>query len=468
MNQNLNLSPTAAPMPLQSPAVRRRNFEEVALGYDEITAMEEARRCLGCPGAPCRGGCPVGVHIPQFIAKVAEGDFAAAWEILSADNTLPAVCGRVCPQENQCQAVCVRGKKGESVTIGRLERFVADWHRAQQEPKAPSRAEEKGKKVAVVGSGPAGLACAGELARMGYSVTVFEALHTPGGVLAYGIPSFRLPKDILHEEIAGLEKLGVTIQTDTVIGRTIPVEELLKDGFSAVFLGSGAGLPNFMGIPGETLCGVFSANEWLTRINLMHAAEPGAATPLLPAKHVVVVGGGNVAMDAARCALRCGAEVTIVYRRGREELPARAEEVEHAEEEGITFRLLTNPVEILGDENGFVTGIRCDTMALGEPDESGRRRPEVVPGAQFTLDCDAVIMAIGTTPNPLLHRTTAGLAADRRGRLTTEEGSCRTSLPGVFAGGDAVTGAATVILAMGAGRKAAQEIDEYLRKNPSH
>ena len=434
MNQNLNLSPTAAPMPVQSPAVRRRNFEEVALGYDEITAMEEARRCLGCPGAPCRGGCPVGVHIPQFIAKVAEGDFAAAWEILSADNPLPAVCGRVCPQENQCQAVCVRGKKGESVAIGRLERFVADWHRAQQEPKAPSCAEEKGKKVAVV----------------------------------YGIPAFRLPKDILHEEIAGLEKLGVTIQTDTVIGRTIPVEELLKDGFSAVFLGSGAGLPNFMGIPGETLCGVFSANEWLTRINLMHAAEPGAATPLMPAKQVVVVGGGNVAMDAARCALRCGAEVTIVYRRGREELPARAEEVEHAEEEGITFRLLTNPVEILGDENGFVTGIRCDTMALGEPDESGRRRPEVVPGAQFTMDCDAVIMAIGTTPNPLLHRTTAGLAADRRGRLTTEEGSCRTSLPGVFAGGDAVTGAATVILAMGAGRRAAQEIDEYLRKNPSH
>ena len=315
MNKNPNLSPAAAPMPVQSPAVRRRNFEEVALGYDEITAMEEARRCLDCPSAPCRSGCPVGVRIPQFIAKVAEGDFAAAWEILSADNPLPAVCGRVCPQENQCQAVCVRGKKGESVAIGRLERFVADWHRAQQEPKAPSRAEEKGKKVAVVGSGPAGLACAGELARMGYSVTVFEALHTPGGVLAYGIPAFRLPKDILHEEVAGLEKLGVTIQTDTVIGRTIPVEELLKDGFSAVFLGSGAGLPNFMGIPGETLCGVFSANEWLTRINLMHAAEPGAATPLMPAKHVVVVGGGNVAMDAARCALRCGAEVTIVYRR---------------------------------------------------------------------------------------------------------------------------------------------------------
>lgn len=461
MNKNPHLSPTAAPMPVQSPAVRCRNFDEVALGYDERTAMEEARRCLDCPGAPCRSGCPVGVHIPQFIAKVAEGDFAAAWEILSADNTLPAVCGRVCPQENQCQAACVRGKKGESVAIGRLERFVADWHRAHPAAAAPLP-EQNGKKVAVVGSGPAGLACAGELARLGYSVTVFEALHTPGGVLAYGIPAFRLPKNILREEIDSLQKQGVTVMTDTVIGRTIPVAELLQTGYSAVFLGSGAGLPNFMGIPGETLCGVFSANEWLTRINLMHAAEPGAATPLMPARCAVVVGGGNVAMDAARCALRCGAEVTIVYRRGREELPARAEEVAHAEEEGITFRLLTNPVEILGDENGFVTGIKCDTMALGEPDESGRRRPEVVPGAQFTLACDAVIMAIGTTPNPLLHRTTAGLAADKRGRLTTAENSCRTSLPGVFAGGDAVTGAATVILAMGAGRQAAREIDEYL------
>ena len=455
-------------MPCQPAEVRRSNFKEVALGYTREMAMEEASRCLQCKKPLCVSGCPVEVPIRDFIGEVARGNMDAAYRIIKSTNSLPAVCGRVCPQENQCEGKCILKAKGQPIAIGRLERFVADWHRAQQEPKAPSCAEEKGKKVAVVGSGPAGLACAGELARMGYSVTVFEALHTPGGVLAYGIPAFRLPKDILHEEITGLEKLGVTIQTDTVIGRTIPVEELLKDGFSAVFLGSGAGLPNFMGIPGETLCGVFSANEWLTRINLMHAAELGAATPLMPAKHVVVVGGGNVAMDAARCALRCGAEVTIVYRRGREELPARAEEVEHAEEEGITFRLLTNPVEILGDENGFVTGIRCDTMALGEPDESGRRRPEVVPGAQFTLDCDAVIMAIGTTPNPLLHRTTAGLAADRRGRLTTEEGSCRTSLPGVFAGGDAVTGAATVILAMGAGRKAAQEIDEYLRKNPSH
>ena len=464
MNQNLNLSPTAAPMPVQSPAVRRRNFEEVALGYDEITAMEEARRCLGCPGAPCRGGCPVGVHIPQFIAKVAEGDFAAAWEILSADNTLPAVCGRVCPQENQCQAVCVRGKKGESVAIGRLERFVADWHRAQQEPKAPSCAEEKGKKVAVVGSGPAGLACAGELARMGYSVTVFEALHTPGGVLAYGIPAFRLPKDILHEEIAGLEKLGVTIQTDTVIGRTIPVEELLKDGFSAVFLGSGAGLPNFMGIPGETLCGVFSANEWLTRINLMHAAEPGAATPLMLAKHVVVVGGGNVAMDAARSALRLGAEtVYIVYRRGMAELPARKEEVEHAEEEGIIFKTLCNPVEILSDDDGFVKAITCVEMELGEPDASGRRRPIEKKGSEFTMDVDTVIMSLGTSPNPLIRSTTPGLETNKHGCIVTEGDEGKTSREGVYAGGDAVTGAATVIKAMGAGKAAAKAIDEYIQ-----
>ena len=465
MNQNLNLSPTAAPMPVQSPAVRRRNFEEVALGYDEITAMEEARRCLGCPGAPCRGGCPVGVHIPQFIAKVAEGDFAAAWEILSADNTLPAVCGRVCPQENQCQAVCVRGKKGESVAIGRLERFVADWHRAQQEPKAPSCAEEKGKKVAVVGSGPAGLACAGELARMGYSVTVFEALHTPGGVLAYGIPAFRLPKDILHEEITGLEKLGVTIQTDTVIGRTIPVEELLKDGFSAVFLGSGAGLPNFMGIPGETLCGVFSANEWLTRINLMKAYREDSDTPImdLKGKTVAVVGGGNVAMDAARCSKRLGAEVYVVYRRGMEELPARHEEVEHAIEEGVIFKTLNNPVQINGDEQDCVKSMTCIEMELGEPDASGRRRPVEKKGSEFDLSVDAVIMSLGTSPNPLIKSTTKGLEVNKKGGIIVNEEGL-TSRQAVYAGGDAVTGAATVILAMGAGKLGAKSIDEYLSK----
>ena len=427
--------------------------------------MEEARRCLGCPGAPCRGGCPVGVHIPQFIAKVAEGDFAAAWEILSADNTLPAVCGRVCPQENQCQAVCVRGKKGESVAIGRLERFVADWHRAQQEPKAPSCAEEKGKKVAVVGSGPAGLACAGELARMGYSVTVFEALHTPGGVLAYGIPSFRLPKDILHEEIAGLEKLGVTIQTDTVIGRTIPVEELLKDGFSAVFLGSGAGLPNFMGIPGETLCGVFSANEWLTRINLMKAYREDSDTPImdLKGKKVAVVGGGNVAMDAARCSKRLGADVYVVYRRGMEELPARHEEVEHAIEEGVIFKTLNNPVQINGDEQDCVKSMTCIEMELGEPDASGRRRPVEKKGSEFELPVDAVIMSLGTTPNPLIKSTTKGLEVNKKGGIIVNEEGL-TSRQAVYAGGDAVTGAATVILAMGAGKLGAKSIDEYLSK----
>ena len=454
-----NMTLTKTPMPEQDPQVRAHNFKEVALGYTAEMAMEEAGRCLNCKKPKCVEGCPVNVRIPEFIAKVHEGDFKAAYEIITSTNALPALSGRVCPQESQCESKCVRGIKGESVAIGRLERFVADWHRAHPEADPQPRPGQKGKRVAVVGSGPAGLACAGELARMGYAVTVFEALHTAGGVLAYGIPAFRLPKS---EEVAALQKLGVTLETDTVIGRTLPVQELLNRGFSAVFLGSGAGLPNFMGIPGETLCGVFSANEWLTRINLMHAAQPDAMTPLMPAKHVVVVGGGNVAMDAARCALRCGAEVTIVYRRGREELPARAEEVEYAEEEGVAFRLLTNPVEILGDENGFVAGIRCDTMVLGEPDESGRRRPEVLPNAQFTLPCDAVIMAIGTTPNPLLHRSTPRLDADRRGRLLTAEKSCRTTMPAVFAGGDAVTGAATVILAMGAGRQAAREIDEYL------
>ena len=459
-----NMSLKKNPMPSQDPNVRNKNFDEVALGYTEEQALDEAQRCLNCKNKPCMTGCPVMVHIPEFIAEVAKGHFEEAYQIISNTSALPAVCGRVCPQENQCQAVCVRGKKGESVAIGRLERFVADWHRAQQEPKAPSCAEEKGKKVAVVGSGPAGLACAGELARMGYSVTVFEALHTPGGVLAYGIPSFRLPKDILHEEITGLEKLGVTIQTDTVIGRTIPVEELLKDGFSAVFLGSGAGLPNFMGIPGETLCGVFSANEWLTRINLMHAAEPGAATPLMLAKHVVVVGGGNVAMDAARSALRLGAEtVYIVYRRGMAELPARKEEVEHAEEEGIIFKTLCNPVEILPDEDGFVKAITCIEMELGEPDASGRRRPIEKKGSEFTMDVDTVIMSLGTSPNPLIRSTTPGLETNKHGCIVTEGDEGKTSRDGVYAGGDAVTGAATVIKAMGAGKAAAKAIDEYIQ-----
>ena len=464
-----NMDPKKCPMPSQEPNVRNKNFKEVALGYTEEMAVNEAKRCLQCKNHPCRSGCPVEIDIPGFIKHVAEGDFEAAYNVIAQSSALPAVCGRVCPQEHQCEGKCVRGIKGESVGIGRLERFVADWYRnnVHTKPVAPA---PNGHKVAVIGAGPSGLTVAGDLAKLGYKVTVYEALHVAGGVLMYGIPEFRLPKDIVQHEVEGLKELGVDIETNMVIGKVLTIDELMNDyGFEAVYVASGAGLPRFMGIPGESLNGVYSANEYLTRVNLMKAYKEDSRTPIMKSKSVAVVGGGNVAMDAARCAKRLGAEnVYIVYRRGMAELPARKEEVEHAEEEGITFRLLTNPVEILGDENGFVTGIRCDTMALGEPDESGRRRPEVVPGAQFTLNCDAVIMAIGTTPNPLLHRTTAGLAADRRGRLTTEEGSCRTSLPGVFAGGDTVTGAATVILAMGAGRKAAQEIDEYLRKNPSH
>ena len=458
---NKNLSPAASPMPVQQPAVRASNFDEVALGYTAETAMEEARRCLGCPGAPCRTGCPVGVRIPEFIEKTAAGDFDAAYEILTSENRFPAICGRVCPQEMQCQAKCVRGNKGDPVAIGRLERFVADHHRAKGVG-AEKKPTPNGHKVAVVGSGPAGLACAGDLARMGYAVTIYEALHAPGGVLTYGIPSFRLPKDIVAAEIAALETLGVALETDSIVGQTLTVEDLFAEGCEAIFLGSGAGLPNFMGIPGETLCGVFSANEYLTRINLMHAGKGGSDTPLMEAHRVVVVGGGNVAMDAARCARRMGAEVTIVYRRSRTELPARAEEVDHAEEEGIILRLLTNPTEILGDENGFVRGIRCDTMELGAPDESGRCRPVVKEGAQFTLEADVVIIAIGTSPNPLLYRTTPGLEVTRRGGLVTREGSCQTTYDGIFAGGDAVTGAATVILAMGAGREAAAEIDRYI------
>ena len=463
-----NMSLKKNPMPSQEPAVRAHNFDEVTIGYSAETAVDEALRCLSCKNMPCVSGCPVNIHIPEFIAKVKEGDFEGAYQVIHKTSSLPAVCGRVCPQETQCEAKCVRGIKGESVGIGRLERFVADWHNAHSDT-APTVAPSNGHRVAIVGSGPSGLTCAGDLAKKGYKVTVFEALHTAGGVLVYGIPEFRLPKSIVRKEVENLIAMGVDVETNVVIGKTLTVDELFEKGFEAVFIGSGAGLPNFMGIPGESCKGVYSANEFLTRSNLMKAYREDPDTPIMKGGKVAVVGGGNVAMDAARTALRLGAEkVYIVYRRSMEELPARREEVEHAQEEGIIFKTLTNPVEVLGDAEGCVCGMKCVEMELGEPDESGRRRPEVVPGAQFTLDCDAVIMAIGTTPNPLLHRTTAGLAADRRGRLTTEEGSCRTSLPGVFAGGDAVTGAATVILAMGAGRKAAQEIDEYLRKNPSH
>ena len=460
-----NMSPKKNEMPTQAPAVRRRNFDEVALGYTEAQAIDEAKRCLNCKNMPCVAGCPVRIHIPAFIAKVAEGDFAGAYAVISEASSLPAVCGRVCPQENQCEGKCVRGIKGESVGIGRLERFVADWHNAHGGDAAQQTTEKNGHRVAVVGSGPSGLACAGDLAKRGYAVTVFEALHTAGGVLVYGIPEFRLPKAIVQKEIDGLRALGVEIATNTVIGRTITVEELLtSEGFEAVFIGSGAGLPRFMRIPGENLKGVYSANEFLTRVNLMKAYRPDSETPIQHAERVVVVGGGNVAMDAARSALRLGAkEVSIVYRRSMEELPARKEEVEHAEEEGISFKLLTNPTAILGDENGFVSGIRCVKMALGEPDASGRRRPEVVENSDFDTPCDCVIMAIGTSPNPLIKSTTAGLETQKWGGIIADEQTGSTSLAGVYAGGDAVTGAATVILAMGAGKNAAQAIDEYLQ-----
>ena len=460
-----NMSPKKNEMPTQAPAVRRRNFDEVALGYTQEQAIDEAKRCLNCKNMPCVAGCPVRIHIPAFIAKVAEGDFAGAYAVISEASSLPAVCGRVCPQENQCEGKCVRGIKGESVGIGRLERFVADWHNAHGGDATQQTIEKNGHRVAVVGSGPSGLACAGDLAKRGYAVTVFEALHTAGGVLVYGIPEFRLPKAIVQKEIDGLRALGVEIATNTVIGRTITVEELLtSEGFEAVFIGSGAGLPRFMRIPGENLKGVYSANEFLTRVNLMKAYRPDSETPIQHAERVVVVGGGNVAMDAARSALRLGAkEVSIVYRRSMEELPARKEEVEHAEEEGISFRLLTNPTAILGDENGFVSGIRCVKMALGEPDASGRRRPEVVENSDFDTPCDCVIMAIGTSPNPLIKSTTAGLETQKWGGIIADEQTGSTSLAGVYAGGDAVTGAATVILAMGAGKNAAQAIDEYLQ-----
>ncbi|MBP5610238.1 MAG: NADPH-dependent glutamate synthase [Clostridia bacterium] len=466
-----NMSPKKNPMPVPDPQVRARNFEEVALGYDEATALDEAARCLNCKNTPCVSGCPVNVRIPAFIEKVREGDFEAAYQVISGSSSLPAVCGRVCPQETQCEAKCVRGIKGEPVGIGRLERFVADWHNEHAKD-APERPAQNGHKVAVVGSGPSGLSCAGDLAKRGYAVTVFEALHVAGGVLMYGIPEFRLPKKIVRREIETLRALGVDFETNVIIGKTLTVDQLFENGFEAVFIGSGAGLPRFMGIPGEVLKGVYSANEYLTRSNLMGAYRPDSATPILRAKRVAVVGGGNVAMDAARTALRLGAEkVYIVYRRSMDELPARREEVEHAMEEGIDFRLLTNPVRILGyhnetdrrdPKNGFVTGIECIKMELGEPDASGRRSPVEVPGSEFVLDVDAVVMSIGTSPNPLIKSTTEGLTVNRRGGIVVEEATGLTSKPGVYAGGNAVTGAATVILAMGAGKTAAAAIDASL------
>ena len=458
-----NMDPKKHPMPSQEPLVRNKNFKEVALGYDEATAVDEAKRCLGCKNKPCVNGCPVAVDIPAFIALVADGKFEEAYEVIARTSSLPAVCGRVCPQETQCEGKCTRGIKGEPVGIGRLERFVADWHMAHSAA-APVKPQPNGHKVAVVGSGPAGLTCAGDLAKLGYDVTVFEALHVAGGVLVYGIPEFRLPKEIVRKEVEGLKALGVKIETDSVIGRILNIDELKNEyGFEAVFLGTGAGLPRFMGIKGEGAKGVFSANEYLTRTNLMKAYEEGSETPILHAKKIAVVGGGNVAMDAARCAKRLGAEtVYIVYRRSEAELPARREEVEHAKEEEIVFKLLTNPVEILTDADDNVMGLRCIRMELGEPDASGRRRPVEVAGSEFDMEVDCVIMALGTSPNPLLKQTTAGLETQRRGEIVADENG-KTSLEGVYAGGDAVTGAATVILAMGAGKTAAKAIDEYIR-----
>ena len=458
-----NMDPKKHPMPSQDPLVRNKNFKEVALGYDEATAVDEAKRCLNCKNKPCVTGCPVAVDIPSFVALVAEGRFEEAYQVIARTSSLPAVCGRVCPQETQCEGKCTRGIKGEPVGIGRLERFVADWHMAHpvEAPVCPVR---NGHRVAIVGSGPAGLTCAGDLAKLGYEVTVFEALHVAGGVLVYGIPEFRLPKAIVQKEVDGLKAIGVTFETDSVIGRVLTIDELKNEyGFEAVFLGTGAGLPRFMGIKGEGAKGVFSANEYLTRTNLMKAYEADSETPILHAKKIAVVGGGNVAMDAARCAKRLGAEtVYIVYRRSEAELPARREEVEHAKEEEIIFRLLTNPVEILTDNEDNVVGLKCIRMELGEPDASGRRRPVEIPGSEFDIDVDCVIMALGTSPNPLLKKTTPGLETQRRGEIVADE-TGKTSLDGVYAGGDAVTGAATVILAMGAGKTAAKAIDAYIR-----
>ncbi len=458
-----NMSPKKNEMPTALPEVRNKNFEEVALGYTEEMALDEASRCLNCKNKPCTGGCPVAIDIPAFIAKICEKDYEGAYQKISEQSSLPAVCGRVCPQENQCEKYCVRGIKGESVGIGRLERFVADYHNNNQK-ELPVRPTSNGHKVAVVGGGPAGLTCAGDLAKKGYDVTVFEALHLAGGVLVYGIPEFRLPKSIVAKEIETLKQLGAKVETDMVIGKILSVDELFEDGFEAVFIGSGAGLPSFMKIPGENLKGVYSANEFLTRVNLMKAYRDGSDTPIQRAERVAVVGGGNVAMDAARCAKRLGAkEVYIVYRRSEAELPARKEEVEHAKEEGIIFKLLNNPTEILGGEDGFVNGIKCVAMELGEPDASGRRRPVAKAGSDFVIDVDCVIMAIGTTPNPLIKSTTSGLETQKWGGIIADETTGATSREGVFAGGDSVTGAATVILAMGAGKQAAGAIDEYIR-----
>lgn len=465
-----NMDPKKNPMPTQAPKIRARNFDEVALGYSDDIALAEAARCLNCKTMPCVAGCPVNVQIPRFIQKVKEGDFEGAYQVISESSSLPAVCGRVCPQELQCESKCVRGIKGEPVGIGRLERFVADWHNDHAK-NAPSPKPSNGHRVAVVGSGPSGLACAGDLAKKGYEVTVFEALHVPGGVLVYGIPEFRLPKEIVRKEVETLKALGVKIETNIVIGKTLTVDDLFAMGYEAVFIGSGAGLPRFMGIPGESLKGVYSANEYLTRSNLMKAYRSDSSTPIQNARRVAVVGGGNVAMDAARTALRLGAEkVYVIYRRSMEELPARKEEVEHAQEEGIEFLLLCNPTEIVGyrnpddkrdPKNGTVTGIRCIRMELGEADASGRRSPVEIPNSEFLLDVDCVIMSIGTSPNPLIKSTTKGLEVNKKGGIVVSEEGL-TSLSRVYAGGDAVTGAATVILAMGAGKTAAKAIDEAL------
>ncbi len=457
-----NMSLKKNEMPSQDAKVRATNYDEVALGYTEKAALDEAARCLNCKNMPCVSGCPVNIEIPHFIKKITENDYEGAYKIISNSSSLAAVCGRVCPQESQCESKCVRGIKGEPVGIGRLERFVADYHNEHNcgEVVLP---EKNGHKVAVIGSGPSGLTCAGDLAKLGYDVTVFEALHTAGGVLVYGIPEFRLPKAIVAKEIENLKALGVKIETNIIIGKTITVDELLEDGFESVYIGTGAGLPNFMNIPGENLSGVYSANEFLTRINLMKAYKENSATPIMRAKNVAVVGGGNVAMDAARCAKRLGADnVYIVYRRGESELPARAEEVEHAKEEGIDFRLLSNPVSVEPDENGNAARLVCQKMELGEPDASGRRRPVPVEGADFVLEADCVIIAIGTSPNPLIKSTTDGLEVSKRGGIVTDDDGL-TSREGIYAGGDAVTGSATVILAMGAGKKAAAAIDKYIK-----